>query len=225
MTARGVSLLEVMTAVALTAIIMVGLLEALQLTLRRQAAQTELLALSESQQLLERVARWVAQAGEGSVHPLGLDDDKLQLHRARVSGAVLDQATDVLLLQHVVGQPVGHDCEGAGYVAGTRSVQRLFVRKDSATSSWALVCDAGYCNDTSCTRLGDAGIVLLGGIKAFQLSYGVQGADGYVVYHAGDTDLHANATLLSVRLRLALAEHVDVLSTWAIEHHDEPVGR
>lgn len=70
------------------------------------------------------------------------------------------------------------DCEGNAVTAGNYVVSRYFLRADvSSGSASALACDGGFHDSTAASRLGDAGVVLLGAVENLQVLLGV-GASG-----------------------------------------------
>lgn len=220
---RGFSMMEVLVASALSAMVMMALLDMVRLVSIRQTQQGRLLELSSSQQMTERLARWVAEAASGHVHAMGLDNPHLSAYRSQQQSGTIADGSDQLLLQHAATDAGGHDCEGTYYVAGTRSVQRLFLRKDSATKQWALACDAGYCTDSSCTRLGDAGIIVLDNVSYFRVTLLLGEADMLSEQRlpsSVEQPLSPELPLRAIRIALRVADQPMMTWTQALDHHD-----
>lgn len=155
--------------------------------------------------LLRRLGEAVAVAGQGGVHPLGLDDARLGAWWPDNDHGPGKAASDQLLLSRVAAEE-GLDCEGTRFVAGQRVVERYFLRTDSSGPGWVLACDAGSCDAQGCVRLGDAGAALQSEVDSLQLRYllpGVAGEAGAWV-EAGDLRQRLPAVPAVTGIRMAL---------------------
>lgn len=157
--------------------------------------------------LLHRLGDAITLAGQGGVHPLGLDDTRLGAWWPDNDQGPGKAASDQLLLSHVAAQD-GMDCEGTRVGAGQQVVERYFLRADSSGPGWVLACDAGLCDAQGCVRLGDAGTALQAEVDSLQVRYllpGVAGESGAWV-EAGDLRqrLPAVPTVLGIRMALLM---------------------
>jgi type IV pilus assembly protein PilW len=87
-------------------------------------------------------------------------------------------ASDQLLVQRLTFVDTV-DCEGNVVEANRYVVSRYFLRADPATNAdSALACDGGFHDESVLSNVGDAGVVLLGGVENMQVLLGVGNA-GY----------------------------------------------
>lgn len=205
---RGFTLAEWLLASLLGVLVLAAALAWLQAALRLQLSQRAPAELADSGLWLHR--RWAAQAllaGQGGVHPLGLDDPRLAAWRPADGGGGGSPASDQLVLVRRL-DVAGRDCEGNTVTAGELLVERWLVRADSSAAGLALACDGGSCGVSGCQRLGDSGMAVQGDIGSLQVLYGLAPAPGLAGrYVDADALLAISPTPRVGSLRIGLLAH------------------
>ena len=165
---RGIAIAEWAMAAVLGALVLAAAMAWLQSSVVLAMSQRVPAQLQESSYwLTQRLDQLITHAGAGGVHPLGLDDPALAAWWPKALPGTGRVASDQLLLQQLIENDKNNfDCEGRRTAVGARQISRLFLRKESVSPLWALACDSGYCDDSGCHALGDAGIVLMTGVSA-----------------------------------------------------------
>ena len=165
---RGIAIAEWAMAAVLGALVLAAAMAWLQSSVVLAMSQRVPAQLQESSYwLTQRLDQLITNAGAGGVHPFGLDDPALAAWWPKALPGTGRVASDQLLLQRLIESDKNDfDCEGRRTAVGARQVSRLFLRKESVSPLWALACDSGYCDDSGCHALGDAGIVLMSGVSA-----------------------------------------------------------
>lgn len=205
---RGFTLAEWLLASLLGVLVLAAALAWLQAALRLQLSQRAPAELADTGLWLYR--RWWSQAllaGQGGVHPLGLDDPRLAAWRPADGSGSGSPASDQLVLVRRL-EAAGRDCEGNTIAAGELLVERWLVRADSSAPGFALACDGGSCGVSGCQRLGDSGMAVQGDIDSLQVLYGLMPATGVAARYVDA------ATLLAISppprvgsLRIGLLAH------------------
>jgi len=186
---RGIALVEWLLASVLGLLILMAALAWLNSSWQMAIAQRQPLQLANAGVwIMQRISMSAELAGFGMLHPLGFDDARLSPWRSENNLGVGKPASDQLTLQRLLDQDE-LDCEGTRVMAGYVLVERYFMRTDSSASGWVLACDAGQCDVTGCSRLGDAGAALLADIDSLQVLYGLPAA-------AGEAGQFVDATVL-----------------------------
>lgn len=202
---RGSALAEWTLAALLGAFILAAALAWLQSSLQLALLQRMPVQMAEEAVwLLQRLSREAMLAGQGGVHPLGSDDQRLAAWRVSDGQGPGSPASDQLLLvRHLAAAAL--DCEGVRADVGEVLVERYFLRADSSAPGLVLACDAGACNTGGCRGLGDAGVPLQSGIDSFQVLYGLPRSPGHGVGYVDATAWNAllpSPGLASLRIGL-----------------------
>lgn len=205
---HGFTLAEWLLASLLGSLVLASALAWLQADLQMQLSQRAPAELADTGQWLYR--RWwlsALQAGQGAVHPLGLDDQRLAAWRpADASGSGAPASDQLLLVRRL--DAAARDCEGTSVVAGDVLVERWLVRADSSAAGWVLACDGGSCGSTGCQRLGDSGMAVQGEIDSLQVLYGVAAEAGQALRYVAADELRSLAPPPRVlALRIGLLAH------------------
>lgn len=205
---RGFTLAEWLLASLLGVLVLAAALAWLQAALRLQLSQRAPAELADTGLWLYR--RWWSQAllaGQGGVHPLGLDDPRLAAWRSADGTGSGSPASDQLLLVRRLDAD-GRDCEGNTVAAGELLVERWLVRADSSAAGLALACDGGSCGASGCQRLGDSGMAVQGDIGSLQVLYGLMPAPGLAGRYVDAATLLAMSPSPRVgSLRIGLLAH------------------
>lgn len=205
---QGWLLVEWLIAILLGMLVLVSMTTLLQDVLLLARSQRAQGAMQQSAiWLLHRLGDAVALAGQGGVHPLGLDDARLSAWWPDNDHGPGKAASDQLLLSHVAAED-GMDCEGMRVVTGQQVVERYFLRADSSGPGWVLACDAGVCDAQGCTRIGDAGAALQSEVDSLQLRYLLPGTAAEAGAWVEASDLRqrvpAGSTVLGIRMALLM---------------------
>lgn len=187
----GFTLAEWLLASLLGSLVLAAALAWLQASLQMQLSQRAPAELADTGQWLYR--RWwlsALQAGQGGVHPLGLDDARLAAWRpADASGSGIPASDQFMLVRQL--DAAARDCEGTSVAAGDVLVERWLVRADSSATGLVLACDGGSCNASGCQRLGDSGMAVQGEIDSLQVLYGLAPESGQTLRYVDATVLRS----------------------------------
>lgn len=180
---RGVALAEWLLASVIGLLLTMAAVAWLSSSWQMALLQRQTLQIANAGQwLLTRLGQRAELAGFGAMHPLALDDPRLNNWLSSNNQGVGKPASDQLTLQFAVDREL-MDCEGTRIAVGQTLVERYFVRTDSSAPGWVLACDAGQCDASTCSRLGDAGVALLADVDSFQVLFGLAPTvDGVVAY-------------------------------------------
>lgn len=205
---RGFSLAEWLLASLLGSLVLASALAWLQADLQMQLGQRAPAELADAGQWLYR--RWwlsALQAGQGGVHPLGLDDSRLATWRpADASGSGAPASDQFMLVRRL--DAATRDCEGSSVAVGDVLVERWLVRADSSAPGWVLACDGGSCGAGGCQRLGDSGMAVQGEIDSLQVLYGLAAEAGQSLRYVDATVLRTLVPPPRVMaLRIGLLAH------------------